>query len=685
MCLGCKIDFKTQPDLIGHLNEPAACKDYYLKEKNKPKSHGNAKRIRLSPVAAAPNVATTHNLPSAGEDNHDLTFEQPKPAHGLGAAAATTADEYEAEAEPFAEKASLRLSGKTATSKLYKCKKCPFTITTELAKNRVKISRHKKHHEPHSSGNWNHLCDTCGYGATRMEGLTKHFRLHLLSDKAIRINDKDGNTNDNDSTSDMEGVFDTLDDELAVTGDGKPAEHNMHLLGPLLKAIEQRLEDPDASTMPAKQIVCLECLNTFADEESLHRHITEDFCFFIASEAGKCLFPRGLGKPIGQADSQGIPSTKKSLAKPQCPICYKKYTPSPDVPFEFEMCKKCYNNQLEILKQAEDQLSDPSLRAGRRREQGGGGGGIQAAPVAANQHYDPATGGGSSQYNPEPAQEDDEAYDEEDSRSHSESESEEGDHQLSQPPTTPNTGIICYGCPAYAPHFPTEDARLDHLNSSDLDYKHYDAHLKVIREQEDKAAQKQYLADNPFACTMCEYRTNNKDSLREHFATSHPEAPSSDSSDDAGGAEMEEEEEYTKDEKSQTKRPSRPGKKILLCMYEKCGFIATQKGHLNTHHKNHNPKYNADYEWKCTVCSFKGKLRQGVSKHINNQHPKSAALFAKPFECRTCTYLAKTKSALAKHERIHTGEKPYKCQYCEYRSTKSSTLKTHESTCKKKP
>jgi hypothetical protein len=42
MCLGCKIDFKTQPDLIGHLNEPAACKDYYLKEKNKPKSHGNA-------------------------------------------------------------------------------------------------------------------------------------------------------------------------------------------------------------------------------------------------------------------------------------------------------------------------------------------------------------------------------------------------------------------------------------------------------------------------------------------------------------------------------------------------------------------------------------------------------------------------------------------------------------------
>jgi len=46
------------------------------------------------------------------------------------------------------------------------------------------------------------------------------------------------------------------------------------------------------------------------------------------------------------------------------------------------------------------ELGDTEKRiCSRHRGQGGGGGGSQAAPVAANPHYDPATGGGSSQYN----------------------------------------------------------------------------------------------------------------------------------------------------------------------------------------------------------------------------------------------------------------------------------------------
>ena len=49
-----------------------------------------------------------------------------------------------------------------------------------------------------------------------------------------------------------------------------------------------------------------------------------------------------------------------------------------------------------------------------------------------------------------------------------------------------------------------------------------------------------------------------------------------------------------------------------------------------------------------------------------------------PFQCPICLKMISTRYNLARHVRIHTGEKPYACQQCPYRSVSASDVSKHE-------
>ena len=50
----------------------------------------------------------------------------------------------------------------------------------------------------------------------------------------------------------------------------------------------------------------------------------------------------------------------------------------------------------------------------------------------------------------------------------------------------------------------------------------------------------------------------------------------------------------------------------------------------------------------------------------------------KPFECEICKKAFSHSSSLTEHKRIHTGVKPYKCETCEKAFTNRGTLARHK-------
>ena len=72
--------------------------------------------------------------------------------------------------------------------------------------------------------------------------------------------------------------------------------------------------------------------------------------------------------------------------------------------------------------------------------------------------------------------------------------------------------------------------------------------------------------------------------------------------------------------------------------------------------------------YTCQYCSYASNRKNNVARH-ERLHTGD-----KPFACTLCDFRTTQKSNLVIHERTHNGERPFQCRYCDYRAVQVQCL-----------
>ena len=78
--------------------------------------------------------------------------------------------------------------------------------------------------------------------------------------------------------------------------------------------------------------------------------------------------------------------------------------------------------------------------------------------------------------------------------------------------------------------------------------------------------------------------------------------------------------------------------------------------------------------YACSMCPVRFARKSAIAPHERTHTGE------KPYACSMCPVRFTNKSAIAPHERTHTGEKPYACSMCPRRFTNKSAVARHERT-----
>ena len=140
-----------------------------------------------------------------------------------------------------------------------------------------------------------------------------------------------------------------------------------------------------------------------------------------------------------------------------------------------------------------------------------------------------------------------------------------------------------------------------------------------------------HTGENPYSCSLCDYKSNHSSNLTVHKRTHTGEKPYS----------------------------------CSLCDY-KSKTSNTLARHKRTH--------TGEKPYSCSLCDFKSCQPGDLARH------KRTHTGEKPYSCSLCDFKSCQPGDLASHKRTHTGDKPYSCSLCDYKSKTSSTLASHKQT-----
>lgn len=95
------------------------------------------------------------------------------------------------------------------------------------------------------------------------------------------------------------------------------------------------------------------------------------------------------------------------------------------------------------------------------------------------------------------------------------------------------------------------------------------------------------------------------------------------------------------------------------------------KGHLDTYHTEYFD-YTTEGNYQCRLCEQRGRNKQAILKHINQQHLHVTTLL-----CDMCGKNFMSEKGLKAHIGTHSEERNYMCQICPKAFKDATTLRVH--------
>uniref|UniRef100_A0A8C8VI24 Zinc finger protein 692 n=1 Tax=Pelusios castaneus TaxID=367368 RepID=A0A8C8VI24_9SAUR len=109
---------------------------------------------------------------------------------------------------------------------------------------------------------------------------------------------------------------------------------------------------------------------------------------------------------------------------------------------------------------------------------------------------------------------------------------------------------------------------------------------------------------------------------------------------------------------------------ILLCDFEGCGKIFSNRQYLN-HHKKYQHVHQKTFTCSEPSCGKSFNFKKHLKEHEKLHSDK------RDYICEFCARSFRTSSNLIIHRRIHTGEKPLQCEFCGFTCRQKASLNWH--------
>ncbi|XP_019327480.1 PREDICTED: zinc finger protein 692, partial [Aptenodytes forsteri] len=111
-------------------------------------------------------------------------------------------------------------------------------------------------------------------------------------------------------------------------------------------------------------------------------------------------------------------------------------------------------------------------------------------------------------------------------------------------------------------------------------------------------------------------------------------------------------------------------REILLCDFEGCGKIFSNRQYLN-HHKKYQHVHQKTFTCSEPSCGKSFNFKKHLKEHEKLHSDK------RDYICEFCARSFRTSSNLIIHRRIHTGEKPLQCESCGFTCRQKASLNWH--------